>query len=300
MDENKEISGNEKPDQINPEEFKRIFDTAEESAEKLHTSIVESAQYAGLILQVIKVSRRVYMVLARRSLEEPKFLPLVVGGMEIISYLTKNLEEIFNQYEKPKIYLRASADTASTFLYSSGTSTQFEKTLQDEISPYLPEILLNRDRDSYAKRLETIDMSLGKTYKEAWESYYGTKSDPLRSALFLMRQTFDHFFNTLAPDDKVRASQYWGPKKGDEPYQIHRVERIEYSAFTYIKEKSLAVTYAASAKQLNQAYDLLNKAHKRGELDPEKDTNALLTISKSIEDWLDVIDLSNVLDGSGI
>lgn len=115
--------------------------------------------------------------------------------------------------------------------------------------------------------------------------------DKERAALFLIRQSFDHLFDILAPDEKVRASKYWKPKEGDKPNQVYRIERIEYASYSHIADPLRANTLAATSKQMNEVYNLLNQAHERGELNIDKAMKALRAMKSMLDEWADALDL---------
>jgi hypothetical protein len=46
---------------------------------------------------------------------------------------------------------------------------------------------------------------------------------------------------------------------------------------------------AAAAKQTNEVYNLLNEAHERGELSPERAEMGLRSMSAILETWVDAI-----------
>jgi hypothetical protein len=187
---------------------------------------------------------------------------------------------------------QAVAGTIDTF---SATTNVFSTTITvanvGEI-PYVPSPFRTEAEQSIlANRLAKLDPVLGNVYHQIWEVLYTTRSEPERTALYQMRQAFDHLFSCLSPDDAVRASQYWKQKEGDKLNQIDRRERIEYAAFTHVKDESHARTLAASADQMLEVYQALNQAHKRGELSPDKARQALFAMQSFFYDWADALEL---------
>jgi hypothetical protein len=123
------------------------------------------------------------------------------------------------------------------------------------------------DETRYAQRLEALDRSLAGTYRAAWQALYTNSHDPGRPALWQMRQVMDHFFGLLAPDARVRQSAAWTPKAGDKRDAVHRSERWRFAADHWLKDSNARRLFVESAKEVDQAYDQLNQAHKRGALD---------------------------------
>ena len=287
MSENTNSSNNRS---IDPEEFDNAFNKADESAAKLHSKISEGAQLAGYIRIALGISRKIYSALAIRSSEEPELIPIVQGAIDYVKNLTQELDNIESNVNPP--IQRLHVFTSSAFTFTSSTGTFVDDSLLDtlEDSPFTAPPFLARDREEQAVKFDRIDESLGETYRGAWETYHGGKSDPLRGALYLMRQAFDHLFGVIAPDDEVRSSPSFMTKPGDEPDKVYRVERIQYASHKYIKDKRLAEAFSASAPQTKAAYDELNRAHARKKIDNEKATSALVTVSTFLEDFVSAME----------
>lgn len=145
------------------------------------------------------------------------------------------------------------------------------------------------EQQNYIEKLRKIDISLSKTYEEIGQVLYATDSDPKRAALSMMRQSFDHFFENIAPDDEVRKSKYWAVKKGPDPNQVTRRERMMFAANTRISDKSHAQTIVSLFENILDTYQLLNKLHKRGTLSDKQAITGLRSMQKFIETWIDAI-----------
>jgi len=142
----------------------------------------------------------------------------------------------------------------------------------------------------YIKKMSSINQELGKTYASVWETFYGTTKSPEKTALYAMRQTFDHLFRVIAPDEVVIKSNYFTPKRGDKPNQVHRVERLRYAAYTKIKNKKISELLASKTKQTLDTYDKLNKMHAEKKLN-RSDVQQILTSMQSVlEEWIDAIE----------
>jgi hypothetical protein len=141
----------------------------------------------------------------------------------------------------------------------------------------------------YSRRLEKIDPEIGRLMRSVWESFYGTKENPERTALFAMRQLHDHLFAKLAPDDEVRKSNFFSEKKGPKPNEVRRKERIKYAANRKIPDKEWGATLEANADSLLATYERLNELHNRGPLDRNVALEVLTAMQASLEQWIDAL-----------
>jgi hypothetical protein len=147
-------------------------------------------------------------------------------------------------------------------------------------------------REEYGERFSAFSPALRQTYKAIDESLHTTMSDPERSALFLSRQAFDQLLDALAPDSKVRESPFWrlkSEKEDKNPNAVWRVERIKYAASTHVANEARANTLIAEADQILSVYRLLNKAHKRGSIDPKVAIQAVKSMKLFLEEWVDAL-----------
>jgi hypothetical protein len=183
------------------------------------------------------------------------------------------------------------AGTASTFVSATGTTDVFIGNVADYAPSDFLVFLTPNQHEIYTKRFMAFDEALGKTYQEIWEVLYGTRADPERAALYLIRQSFDHLFDKLAPDDEVRKSPFWTLKKGDKPEQVWRDEKIQYAAFSHVKDKSRSETILASSKHMLSVYQALNRAHERKNINRAKARQALEEMLSFLEDWANAIGL---------
>lgn len=141
-------------------------------------------------------------------------------------------------------------------------------------------------RESYAAKLDKIDPELGKLFRSVWQSFYGGTDNSERTALFCMRQLYDHFFEILAPDCKVINSPFFSVKDGEKPKQVYRRERIRYAANVQISIKALGETLETQVDHVLSLYAKLNKLHKRGELDRDECSNILTAMETIIAQWI--------------
>ncbi len=160
------------------------------------------------------------------------------------------------------------------------------------VEPPPPPPHWSRDRvEQYARKLETLDPELGKVARSIWQAFYGGADSAERTALFLMRQLYDHFFAVLAPDDDVRRSHFFTDKQGAKPQQINRRERLQYAAYARAADKALGESLGSEADQVLVLYEQLNRLHARGALEPRAVREVLTSMQAVIEQWADAIGL---------
>lgn len=284
------MASNQRPSPIDPNDFDAVFREAEDAVDHLHSSLAHGVEHAAFMREAIQVARRVYAALAQRASEEPELVPIVHSGLQFVQALSRQLRTIDRETSRPLIMLvRASNSTASFSASSEAIPALYDSGFA-QIRYLGPSGMDPASRAQYASRFDGLSAGLGGAYSQAWQSRAGGGDDPSRSAMFMMRQTFDHFFEALAPDEDVRRSQYWHPKTVGDPRAIHRSERIQYAAHTHISDGSTAELLAASAQQMLEVYEALNAAHKRGIVDSAKADNALRAMSSMLENWLDAVD----------
>lgn len=276
---------------IDPDLFSQAFDEADQSAENLQSNFVQGAEYSGYIRKALLLSRRIYSQIIIESFERPELVPIVISGMDYIGTLKDQLNLINTQIGPSIKNLSSVASTAYSVTSSTGTITLPELDFTMDDSPFEPPPFMKNDREVYAVKFDSLDASLGSNYRGVWETYYGSKSEPIRGALFLLRQTFDHLFALLAPDDYVRSSPFWQPKEGNDKNQIYRIERIQYAANEHISEESKSKILSSSANHINKVYNQLNLLHNRGAIDPEKGTAILNSMSAILEEWINAIEI---------
>ena len=149
-----------------------------------------------------------------------------------------------------------------------------------------------KNHSLYGQKLASFDPELGRLYGELIEVVHATRTAPTRPAMFLVRQLFDHLMDVLAPDDDVRRSEFWREKTSKEskdPSAVWRNEKVLYVARRRVRDPGRAQTLLASSAQVLEVYQLLNKAHKRGELDADQSTEAVNAMLSIIQVWADSV-----------
>jgi hypothetical protein len=272
-----------------PEE---IIDDITSTLDDIHDDLVDASKKVGYEIERFKAIRPVWARLGESSTTDPDAAQIYVSGIYALSSMRDEVES-FKSRVAPLRDLIGTIPTLTDLALSvtSSTGSFFDPVITNFIP--LDDPLLPRPprHPETKRRLAKLDPALADTYEEIWETLYGTRSDPERSSLFLIRQAYDHLFGILAPDDEVRASPYWHGKDDEDPERVTRGERIEFAAYTRVGDQSKAQRLAASAKHILEVYKGLNRAHKRGSLDPTKARKALREMKIIIENWLEALDL---------
>jgi hypothetical protein len=273
----------------NPEE---IIDDITSTLDNIHDDLVASSTKVGHEIERFKAIRPVWARLGESGTTDPDAAQIYVSGVYALSSMRDEVESLKGRIA-PLRDLVGTIPTLTDFALSvtSSTGSFFDPSITNFI-PLNDPLLPRPPRHSETKRrLAKLDPALADTYEGIWETLYGTRSDPERGSLYLIRQAYDHLFGILAPDDKVRASPYWHEKKDDrDPKRVTRRERIEFAAYTRIRDQSKAQRLAASARHMLDVYEALNRAHQRRSLDPTKARRALHEMKIIIEDWVEALD----------
>jgi hypothetical protein len=267
------------------EDIDRIFQEALKAAENLHKKLSSLTEDTGYIIDVISIAKPELDMLYSKSQEDPTAYPLVASGVDFLKGLTNEFTVLAGITDGLSTRFTPLINSTGTFSDSTDLGTILFNP-QYEFKP-LPAPPTRKSRNDYSTILKALDTTLGKTYDQVWQTYFGTSSEPHRSALFTMRTLFDNFFAWLAPDDEVRNSPFWHKKDGDKPNQIWRPERLSYALSKHIKDKNRRTILEATAKQIGALYEAANAAHNRGALDEDKASKTLMAMDSFLKDWLD-------------
>jgi hypothetical protein len=270
--------------------YKKLLTLPKKKAAESQEMHSQAAQYAGYVREVIQATSSFYVHIAQMAEDIPELRDVVASGVKFVNSIDNEFY-LTNKQSRPILYgLSGMSDSAEIFCDTSGTITPSIYS-QIVIPSFEAPPLLVAKQPNIEDKLFAIDPTLAATYREIGQIYHRTTADPARAALSMMRQTFDHLFGTLAPDEQVRKSPYWKQKSGPEPDQVTRRERMIYTAFTYIPHKARAETLVANIDNILETYKILNKLHTRGALAEGQAKRALKTMSKFIETWADAIEL---------
>jgi Predicted pPIWI-associating nuclease len=267
---------------MNPEDVKREFDEAQKYANELKSKFAKATATLGQVSLVLETTKPYWVQLAAESADHIGSQPILCSGVASIHQMKNALMdfEAHAIFPTDKIYniaLSAStfgSNTAATgSLIALNDSTKFDARAipTHEIS-----------EKNLANRFSKLDPALGLVCAQISESLYGTIADPERSALFMIRQTWDQLFAKLAPDAEVRASPFWTKKSSNKPDQVTREERIRFTIDRHVKDPVNKELLISTSKQMSDIYQELNRAHDRGELNRDKARQTL----NAVHHWL--------------
>ena len=288
----------EEPIENNPEDLENpehIIDEIDSMFGDLKSRFVEGAIYFGQEQERIQIIRPEWQKLSSADVSDPEHAQIYASGVHALAAYRDEIREYKNSvYLQIDDILRYSPSTGGTISVTSSTSTLTVSSVISTPTPNLPSYILEpsiEENKEIQNKLTNIDPALEKTYSAIREVLYGTVSDPERAALYLIRQTFDHFFGTLAPDDAVRTSKFFKPKVDQDKDKVTRHERLMYASHTHIGNNSRRKSIIASFRHMLDVYDALNRAHTRGTLNPERARAALREMLVLLQEWIRGIDL---------
>lgn len=271
-------------ERIDPQKLVNIFNITETNLDELYSKSIEFTQYVGFTLDTIKQAHRNFVMILEKKNENPAIEPLISSAYTQITVVNLEVEQVNSNLSMDHAKIIGVSGSAITSCSTSGTvlaalDPEFEYNLE------VPSFM-KPDENKVEAILYKLDPSLAETYIEIEQVYYGTNADKVRAAISSMRQTFDHFFGILAPDDAVRKSIYWKPKaKEKDPDLVTRRERILYAINTHLKTPSRASSLSQDIKVIIDAYKALNSLHDRGSVNINSAKNALFTVKHFIEDF---------------
>lgn len=277
---------------FDPDKFKKRISDNIDKADRLHRKFTRQANQLGYIRDSLIEIEPYWRGLADSAIggsaaintldSGSQFMNGLGEGLDNIQMITSNLDQTFST-------ITTSTDTAFSSTATMSTIVPVKNVNKVDYKPC--PFLKQKDHEYYAHRLEKLDPQLAKTYRQTWEALHGTRAEPEHTALFQIRQTYDHFFGILAPDEEVRKSKFWSKKEGEKSKQVYRRERIEYAAHTHVKDKTTATLICANATAILDAYERLNIAHKRDKLNPKDAREAITSIDKILKEWINALDI---------
>jgi len=220
---------NEEKNSEDPEKPEEIIDEIASRLDELHEKFVETSANIGYARDAIQSVRPVWERLGNLDTSDPDALELYESNYRFLQSFRDEVRS-YQEWATPiTVLFNNTAGIATTFVSASGTTNAFFEGGVEYSPAEYPVFITPDQHKMYTSRFLAFDESLGQTYQEIWEVLYGTRADPERAALYLIRQSFDHLFGKLAPDDEVRNSPFWTPKEHEKPEQIWREERIQYA-----------------------------------------------------------------------
>ena len=105
----------------------------------------------------------------------------------------------------------------------------------------------------------------------------------------MLRQTWDHLFGFLAPEEDVRESPFFTLKPEPRPNQVTRLERIKFALDRHVRDAQQKALLEATSVQMIDLYNTLNAAHTRGDIDRAKSRAALNSLYQWLTQWADAL-----------
>ena len=244
----------------------RLFEDIKFKLKSLQVKLTGAAGMMGFAIETVDESQRLWLSFSQGFLAAPTNKPYLSSTVEVLCAFSNELDAAMGDMAILGNRLDAVASTGSAI--ASGTNA-FASLAGMPSGSYSGTVVFSPlDKFSlhneYRLKLGRLDPELGIVYEELIDSFYGRSSDSSRSAMFMARQLFDHFFDVLAPDIKVRESRYWRPKSPQEskdPKAVWRSEKLEFVALDRIQDPFRSQTLLSVSKQVIELHDLLNKAH---------------------------------------
>lgn len=271
------------------ERLKELLVRLPQKADTLTNLVGELNAKAGYVAGAVRTFADAHTIVLGSPVESTTAIPFIASGAVIASELDRRLDQLllgaetFGQVIEPAIPVFST--TSSSAVATCNSICLGPVPVRFSPCPYLDD----SDENAYARKLELLDPSLAGTYRAAWHALYAESHDPGRPSLWQMRQVMDHFFGLLAPEEKVRQSIHWSRKSGDKPDAVHRAEKWRFAADRWLTDPQLRNVFVESVKEIDQAYETLNQAHKRGALDRARAEEIFRSADAVVRRWIDGI-----------
>jgi len=249
--------------------------------------IAAASEQAGYAQKMISASKP-YWRSADKIFMEGTEDEILTSGYDVVQSFNEEVHSLDEQSGEFLNKVQSVMGSAHIVANSTGSTAAFSGYPFDFDPKPLRQFRYTFDsHDEYAKRISELDSSLGQTFGGIKGAYFGSSKDGLRQALFLTRQTFDHFFDVLVKDEEVKQQSWWSPENPQEPDVVSRPQRIRYAAEKYVDDPARRQLLIDGAQHMNNVYNKLQKLHKRGSLDEEKDKDALFEMLDLLKTWVD-------------
>jgi len=269
---------------LDPSQLLQEIDGLDSDLSVLHKKFINSAEMIGFTIEAVRNAKQNFTPIINSIENFKEFEPVlssaytqVIAVREEIKNSGRGISDAFNNIES---MANSMLTTCTTSCSVAGTIVPgYENPLDT------PSFLIPDENKTYSI-LRKLDISLADTYKGIEQVYYATDADNTRAAISQMRQAFDHFFDAVAPNDKVRQSKYWNPKsKTENPKLVTRRERILYAIGTHVNNKFRASLLSNSLDTIINAYNGLNSLHKRGHVNLRSAKSHLSTVKHFLEEF---------------
>jgi hypothetical protein len=274
---------------MDPKDMSAAFEHAQQEILNLRAHSTQFNQALGFISSVIETTKPYWVQLAAES-QSAETQQMVGSGIATITSIGNALGSIRQAYTPPVAEAQAVLITANFFGSNTAATSslmQIADTTQFNADAIpIQDFLADR---TLATRFSKLDPDLGRACGEIWDCLYGTTADPERPALFMIRQTWDHLFEILAPDEEVRQSEFWKQKDAPRQDQVTREERFRFAVTRRVADQNKKELLDAACRQMLDLYAELNRAHKRGEIDPIRARQSLNSMYSWLLQWADAL-----------
>jgi hypothetical protein len=276
-------------DNFEPRQLIDEIDSTINTLTSLHETMIEKTTEVGFALEAVKKAKQNYATIVDMSEEITELRSVAFSGYGYFTAINNEVSSLQTNLASPLSDIRSMAqNVGGTCIISGSVVSSLVPGYDNQVD--FP-TSLSSDSNGVYNILNILDPSLGQTYKEVEQVYYGTNADNTKTSLGQIRQTFDHFFSTLAPDEEVMKSKFWKREKNDKGQEIvTRKERIQYAIATHIKNPYKAKSLEGSLNVIISSYRVLNSFHERGRINARSAKQALFTVKHFLESFAEAID----------
>lgn len=252
----------------------------------LKSAYAAEAQKFGELEGLFEATRPLWLQLSNTSSSS-----VVESGRDYLDMVASQVRDARDQYDTNPSVSTDLVATGESFLVISGSTASLVLGEESVASIPVLQMALPPGSDPDLRLfLEHLEPNLAKTYDSVWECLHGTDSEPERSALYALRQVYDHMFGILAPNDEVRETAFWTKKEGDHTDRVDRRERIDFAADKWIRENLTRTAILAESKHMLAVYQEMNRAHKRGQVGREAALRTISEMCRLLRRWADAVE----------
>jgi len=260
-----------------------MADELDDELKKLQQGYIEKAIVIGRVRQTVDYTKR---ILAEFSETTTMSYPIegVVGSTgNLFISLTSEVKQANAGAKRHDALVSSIASAVQSAFFAVDSLVGFmpPKWIQEKLPERAKsEVIWNEEQTGgAANRFYRLDMELGKEYEQLKQIELGTFAEPGRPMMFIARQLFDHTISLLVADSDVRIRL----KLTNEAAKVTRRQRLEVVISTRVHEKARAETLLNEVATILETYEVLNQAHKRGELDSVRSMNAARAMTFFLE-----------------
>lgn len=264
-----------------------LIEDTERRLKEIQQRFAAASEQAGYAQKVVSAAKP-YWQSADRIFAEGAADEILTSGYQVLESFNEQVQSLDEQSGEFLNQVQSVMGTAPVVANStSSTATISGYSMDFNAEPVRQFRYVFNSHDEYANKLSKLDPSLAKTFDGIKGAYFGSRVEGLRQALFLTRQTFDHFFDTLVDDNEVKRQSWWSPEDNKKPGIVSRPQRMQYAAEKYVEDSAKRKVLTSGVQHMNKVYEKLQKLHKRGPLDEEKDKDALFEMLGLLKIWVD-------------